>query len=49
MLVEVGAKKPSAIGIQNGLLLFTISSLGLVFAGGALAALLFACHAIFIR
>lgn len=46
---EVGAKKPAAIGIQNGLLLFTLCSLGMVFAGGALAAILFALYAIFIR
>ncbi|HWT68081.1 MAG TPA: hypothetical protein VN214_03095 [Pseudomonas sp.] len=46
---EVGTKKPAGLGIQNGLLLFTLCSLGLVFSGGALAAILFAAYAIFIR
>lgn len=46
---EVGRKKPASIGVQNGLLLFTLSSLGLVFAGGALSAIFFTLHAIVIR
>lgn len=46
---EVGVKEPAALGIQNGLLLFTLCSLGLVFAGGSLAAIFFAIYAIFIR
>lgn len=46
---EVGAKRPAKLGIQNGLLLFTLCSLGMVFAGGALCAILFALYAIFIR
>lgn len=47
-IAEVGETKPATIGIQNGLLLFTLCSLGMVFAGGALCAILFALYA-FIR
>lgn len=39
----------TGLGIQSALLVFTCSSLVLVFAGGALAAVLFAAYAIFIR
>jgi hypothetical protein len=48
-IAEVGEPVRAALGIQNGLLLFTLCSLGLVFAGGALSAIGFALYAIFIR
>lgn len=48
-IAEVGDENHAALGIQNGLLLFTLCSLGAVFAGGALLALMFTLYAIFIR
>lgn len=39
-LEEVGAKETAKLGVQNGLLLFTMSSLVMIFAGGALIAFL---------
>jgi hypothetical protein len=42
------ARKP-VIGIQDALLLFTVSSLGLVFAGGGLFAVGFVAYALIFR
>lgn len=39
-------RKHPVMGVQTGLLVFTLSSVTLVFAGGALMALLFAVYAI---
>lgn len=42
-------RRTTGLGVQTALLVFTCSSLVMVFAGGALAALLFTLYAIFIR
>jgi hypothetical protein len=39
-------EKMPALGVQDALLLFTLSSLGLVFAGGALFAFCFVTYAL---
>jgi hypothetical protein len=46
VLVEDGQTEPAKLGIQNALLLFTLSSLGLVFAGGGLFAFCFVAYAL---
>jgi hypothetical protein len=42
-------RRRTGLDLQTGLLVFTCSSLVMVFAGGALCALLFILYAIFVR